>query len=40
MFKRQLVEQGMSKEEAGRVWIARAREIIQQRSLPASDRPE
>ena len=40
MFKRELVEKGMTKEEARRVWIARAREIIQQRSLPASDRRE
>ncbi len=27
----------MTKEEARRVWIARVREIIQQRNLPASE---
>ena len=40
MFKRELVEKGMSKEEARRVWIARAEEIIQRRNLPASKRGE
>ena len=29
---------GMTKEEAREVWIARAREMIQRRNLPASDR--
>ncbi|HAM57173.1 MAG TPA: hypothetical protein DDZ42_22855 [Candidatus Rokubacteria bacterium] len=38
MFKRELVEKGMTKEEAREVWIARAREMIQRRNLPASDR--
>ena len=35
MFKENLVEKGLTKEEARRIWIARAREIIQQRKPPA-----
>jgi len=31
MFKRELVEKGMSKEEARRVWIAKADEMLHQR---------
>lgn len=35
-LERELVEKGLSKEEARRIWIARAREIIQQRKQPVS----
>ncbi|MFQ5892855.1 MAG: hypothetical protein ACE5H5_00935 [Nitrospinota bacterium] len=38
MFERELVEKGLTKEEARRVWIAGAREMIQKRKVPALDR--
>jgi len=40
LFQRELVAKGLTKEAAQRAWIARARGIIEQRTLPASDHTE